>query len=157
MASAKWKKWVTAANLKKIEQWAAQGLSDKEIATKCMKISCSTYYDYKKQHKEIAEALEKGRAVSVEVVVNALFSRAKGGYVTETVTEKITDHKGQVTIKEKVCTRYIPPDVGAIAYYLKCKDPDHWKDKLSEYQEKKLEMDKVRLDLEKEKVENASW
>ena len=77
--------------------------------------------------------------------------------MTETSIERNENAEGKITTRTKEARRYIPPDVGAIAFFLKCKDPEHWKDKLSEYQEKKLEMDKVRLDLEKEKVENASW
>lgn len=154
--TSKWKKWITEPNLKRIEAWAEKGLSDIEIA-KNMGISSSTYYEWKKAHREIRMAIEKGRKVSVEVVENALFQRAIGGYVTETSIERNENAEGKITTRTKEARRYIPPDVGAIAFFLKCKDPEHWKDKLSEYQEKKLEIDKVRLDLEKEKVENASW
>ena len=48
------------------------------------------------------------------------------GYI---VTETQTDYLGRENRK----TRYIPPSVSAIMFYLKHKDPENWGDKEKEF------------------------
>ena len=118
-----------------IEGLAREGLSDEQIALK-MGIGTSTYYRWQEEHREFREALKKGKAPVDIQVENALLKRALGYTSTETIEELTTtgqkDQNGRDIIKEKhvrKVTREIPPDVGAIVFWLKNRKPKQWRDK----------------------------
>lgn len=119
-----------------IEGLAREGLSDEQIALK-MGIGTSTYYRWQEEHREFREALKKGKAPVDIQVENALLKRALGYTSTETIEELTTtgqkDQNGRDIIKEKhvrKVTREIPPDVGAIVFWLKNRKPKQWRDKI---------------------------
>lgn len=119
-----------------IEGLAREGLSDEQIALK-MGIGTSTYYRWQEEHREFREALKKGKAPVDIQVENALLKRALGYTSTETIEELTTtgqkDANGRDIIKEKhvrKVTREIPPDVGAIVFWLKNRRPKQWRDKI---------------------------
>lgn len=127
MAKAKWKEWTTEHGLKQIEMWAAHGLTDEQIA-KNIDIGMTTFYRWNNEHREIWEAIKKGKAVTDYEVESALFRRACGYDAEETMTE-VADDGTKRTVKSRKTTRHIPPDVGAMCFWLKNRNPQDWRDK----------------------------
>lgn len=124
MAKSKVEKWLTSEGLALLNGWAKDGLTDEQIA-KNMKVSTSTYYEYKKKHVEILEALKKGKEVVDYEVENALLKRALG--YTITIEEDRLDKYGDVhTLKKNV---HIPADTTAQIFWLKNRKPDKWREK----------------------------
>jgi len=94
--------------------FAAVGLTDRQIALK-MEISRSSFYNYKQQHPEFAEAIEWGRELVDGRVENSLLHLAMGDY---TITTNVTDQEGRTrtTVKDAV------PNLKAIQYWLERSD-----------------------------------
>ncbi|MFA6100795.1 MAG: hypothetical protein WCV67_15805 [Victivallaceae bacterium] len=94
--------------------FASDGLTDCQIAYQ-MGISRSSFYNYKQQHPEFAEAIEVGRDVVDGRVENRLLELAMGNY---TITTHVTDHEGRTrtTVKDAI------PNLKAIQYWLKRSD-----------------------------------
>lgn len=87
MARVSYKDWITEDGLVKLEGYARDGLTDKQIA-KNVGINPSTLYNWKKQHVEILEALKRGKEVVDRQVESALLKKALGG-TAKTVTYKM--------------------------------------------------------------------
>ena len=94
--------------------FAAVGLTDRQIALK-MDISRSSFYNYKQQHPDFAEAIEWGRELVDGRVENSLLHLAMGDY---TITTNVTDLEGRTrtTVKDAV------PNLKAIQYWLERSD-----------------------------------
>ncbi len=94
--------------------FAAVGLTDRQIALK-MDISRSSFYNYKQQHPDFAEAIEWGRELVDGRVENSLLHLAMGDY---TITTNVTDQEGRTrtTVKDAV------PNLKAIQYWLERSD-----------------------------------
>lgn len=103
-----------------VKGWAADGLSDEQIAHN-LGIATSTLYEYKKQFPEFVEAIKKGKDISDYEVQNALFNTAKGFSYYEETTNAI----GEVVRIEK----YAKPNTTAQIFWLKNRCPDKWRDK----------------------------
>ena len=94
----------------------------------------STIYEKRVEYADFADAIKAGRAKGINVVTNALFTKAKGG------------------------------DTPAMKYYLNNRDGDNWKDKVTQEIEGSLnlnlstmsdaELDKIATDLERERAES---
>lgn len=80
-AKGKYEYWLTAEGLTKLEGWARDGLTDKQIASN-MGVSEATLYNWKKSHLEILEALKRGKEVIDYQVENALLKNALEGNIT---------------------------------------------------------------------------
>ena len=111
------------------EGWARKGLSDVQIA-KNLRITKDTFYRYIKIYKDFSDALKRGKSpVDIEVE-NALLKRARGFEYEEKHTEVEVNKDGTVnTTKVKTVKKLIPPDTGAIAFWLKNRNPEEWRDK----------------------------
>lgn len=127
---------ITADMLEKIEQGAAQGLTEEQVAHS-LGIGYSTFQRKKKENKEIGERLKRGKSKGIGQIVNKLFQRAQGFYIEE---EKAFMDKGEV-VKVKV-RKYFPPDLGSMAFFLKNRDPENWKDVRHVEQRNKSAVDK---------------
>ncbi len=68
-------------DLKQIEDYAAHGLSIKEIA-ESLGVDPSTIYNRKRGSQEFQDAIKRGRARGIHAVANALFDAAINGNVT---------------------------------------------------------------------------
>lgn len=123
-----------------IAQWARNGLSREEIALN-MEINASTLYTWIKRCPEILECLKNARAYAHARVENALFQKAIGYKIIkqQPVKKKVADFDGvgkkigeheEIEIVE--VEEMVPPDMGAIAFYLKNNMPDKYKDKWPE-------------------------
>ncbi len=93
---------------------ASDGLTDSQIAYK-MGIARSTFYIYKQQHPEFAEAIEVGRDVIDSRIENRLLELALGNY---TITTHVTNHEGltRTTVRDAI------PNLKAIQYWLERSD-----------------------------------
>ena len=128
MAKGKWQKWTTKNALLQLGAWARNGLTDEDIA-KNIGISCSTRYDWKSKHPEISEALNINKAIADIVVENALYKKALGCTVKETIKSTIKNPDGTVTETTIEKERELPPDTTAGIFWLKNRKPKDWRDK----------------------------
>lgn len=123
MGKGKYHKWLEPANRERITNWAAHGCTDAEIA-KNMGINPATLYRWMARHCEICEAIKRGRELSVEIIENTFFAKARGGLV---VSEGVEEFTGEIrdgkpyngTIKKRTMKRELPPDTAAMIFYLK--------------------------------------
>lgn len=78
-----------------------------------------------------------------EAIHKALLKKAVGYKVKENSLEYIIDEEGyRKPIKEKVQTKYYPPDISALKTYLEIK---HAEDSLDDLTDEELEAEKQRL------------
>ena len=124
MATGKYQEWLQAENLILIEGWARDGLTDEQIAHN-MGIATGTLYRWKEEHREICEALKRGKAVVDRLVENALLKRALG-YEYEEVREK---YEMGVCTERTVTRKEVVPDTTAQIFWLKNRKPQEWRDK----------------------------
>ena len=114
-----------------VEGLAREGLTDEQISAK-IGISTTTYYQWQNDYPEFSEAIKKGKApVDIEVE-NALLKRARGYTSTETIEEMYRDPETNKITSQHIrrITKEIPPDVGAIVFWLKNRKPGRWRDKV---------------------------
>ena len=121
--------WITKDGLLRIKGWARDGLSDKDIATKCLKIGISTFTLWKSKHESIKEALREGRAPEIVEIEDALKKNALGVFVIRETREETWDDGSGNTRKHTVTiTKELPPDTTAQIFYLKRRNPKRWGD-----------------------------
>ena len=129
------------------EKYARQGLSDTQIAAN-LGIVVGTFYKYQNEHIEFKEAIKRGKKpVDIEVE-NKLLKRALGYQYTEEQRE-IEMIDGQPVIKKiKTTTKEVAPDVGAIAFWLKNRNPNDWKERKEiDINDKKLTPEEIKQEL----------
>lgn len=122
--------WIAPEGLLKIQGWARDGLSDKQIAHN-IGITQTTLYEWQKRFPELSEALKKGKEVVDREVENALLKRAMGYEYDEVTQEPVTDKDTGITEMRvtKRVTKQIAPDVTAQIFWLKNRKPDEFRDK----------------------------
>jgi len=152
VANGRYQEWATQEQLKRLEHWARQGLRDIDIA-KRIGISKVTFYNWKKKYPEFAEAIKKGKDEYDDKVEETLYNLTQGYYVDEEVVEIREDATGNKILHHKKTKRYIPPSVTAIIYWLQNRRGDVWKTRASEHQNKQIQLNQKRLELEQEKQE----
>lgn len=124
VANGKYQRWLEPDGLLLLEGWARDGLTDEQIAHN-MGINVKTLWTWKKNYDPICSAIKKGKApVDIEVE-NALLKRALGYEYTEERIE-ISDKDGKKVVQT---LKHVPPDVGAIVYWLKNRKREYWRDK----------------------------
>lgn len=102
-----------------IEAWCRNGLTDKDIA-KNLGIAESTFYEYKKEHRELSESLKSGKEVIDTMVENALLKAALGyGYEETKETADGFERMNKVA----------HPNTTALIFWLKNRNQKDWKDK----------------------------
>ena len=101
-----------------------------------MGIGLSTYYRWQNEHKELRDAIKKGKAPVDYEVENALHKRAMGFEYEETITdiEELPDGKQKKHIRKY--KKYCPPDPLSMIFWLKNRRPDRWRDKPIEVEDK---------------------
>ena len=113
------------------ERAARKGLSDVQISAS-LGISHETFYQYQKKYPEFYDAIKRGKKpVDVEVE-NSLLKRALGFEYEEKQTEVEIGSDGQPKpVRIRTTKKYIPGDVGAMAFWLKNRMPEEWKERQS--------------------------
>ena len=106
MASGKYQEWLTDDGLLRIEGWARDGLTDKQIAHN-MGVSEQTLNVWKKKYPSLFESLKRGKEVIDREVENALLKRALG--YTIKIPRKITFMTSHTQKKPSDSPLNIPP------------------------------------------------
>lgn len=99
MAKGKYEKWLEPDNLLRIQGWARDGLTDKQVAHN-IGISEQTLNVWKKKYPSLFESLKKGKEVVDIEVENSLLKRALGYEYTER-TAKVVDRNPDVINSER--------------------------------------------------------
>ena len=140
--------WITDDGLVLVQGWARDGLTDEQIA-KNIGIAVRTYYEWKERFPQFRQAIKKGKApVDIEVE-NALLKRALGYEYEETITEIEEVAEGRQKKHIRRIRKHMPPDVGAIVFWLKNRKPGKWRDKIEAAPETENELLQSLLDLER--------
>ncbi len=136
--AAKYDQWLTEEGLLRIQGWARDGLTDKDIS-KNMRIGVSTLKEWKSRFDEIREALLIGKDAADRVVENALYKSATGYTVTVTepikvkriVYDETTGRKIRESeeVVEASKTLHVPAQVTAQIFWLKNRKPEQWREK----------------------------
>lgn len=149
-------------NLKTIEEWALQGMPQKEMA-ECLGIGESTFRKIKKQNvalvavlKQCATARKKVVEEQVKSVEVSLFQRAKGYEYTKKVPIKVKEEyyneDGKKCTSERVEMAeeivHVPADIGAAKFFLQNRAKKAWQDNPH-----KVENDRETLKLRKKEAE----
>ena len=136
--AAKYDQWLTEEGLLRIQGWARDGLTDKEIA-KNMGVSYASIKDWKKKFPAIGAVLKAGKDVADRVVENALYKSACG--YTETIRKpmriktvdydpetgkKIRETEKVVAVEEQI---HFPAQVTAQIFWLKNRKVKEWRDR----------------------------
>lgn len=117
--------------LAEIEAWARDGVREKDMAHN-LNVAMSAFSRYKNDHKELREALAKGKDyVDNVIVTNAFLKRVTGYDATEVRKEYAykPNEDGEmekILIKEVSQTKHIPGDPRAAEFWLKNRQPDKW-------------------------------
>lgn len=122
------KEWLEQENLLKIEAWARDGLTDEQIAQN-VGVAYSTFRRWRDDYKAISAVLKRGKEVTDIEVENALHKKALGYYYEEEKTF-IEEVNGVVKRKKEIYKKYAQPDTGAIAFWLKNRKSEAWKDRV---------------------------
>lgn len=157
---------IVMENLKTIEEWALQGMTQKEMA-ECLGIGDSTFRKLKKQNVALLAVLKKSANTrknmleqQVKEVEHSLFERAKG-YDEERsyffkVKRKGTDEEGNKyeveEVIEKKAIEHIPADISAAKFFLTNMAKKVWQDNPH-----KVENDKENLKIRKKEMEGKEW
>lgn len=112
--------------LSRIEKYAKQGLTDREIAY-AIGILPQTFSEKKSEHSEISDVLARGRATINAAVRAKYLAMALGGLKTKTtVIRKIRDEAGNITGEEELQISEIElaPSLQAMSMWLYHHDPE---------------------------------
>lgn len=102
---------------------AQQGATDREVA-EALDVTERTIYRWKHEHPEFCQALQLGKDAADDRVEQSLYRRAVG-YSFDSV--KIMAYEGQAFVEPFV--EHVPPDIGAIQFWLKNRRAEIWRDK----------------------------
>lgn len=129
MSRRKIDEWITEDGLLQITGWIRDGLTIEDVAHNCG-VNKSTFYEWKKKHPELEDAIKKGAAPVDLIVENAMFKRATGYKTIERRKIKLPDGTTRVEVVEKE----VPPDTTAGIFWLANRKPQRWKRKQVEEQ-----------------------
>lgn len=148
MAKSKVEKWLEEDGLLRIQGWARDGLTDKQIAHN-MGCAYSTFRDWRDKYPALSAILKSTKEVADREVENALFNKAKGYTIRlkkpmkvkrteydEITGKKIAEYEEVVDAEEDV---HVPPDTTAQIFWLKNRKPEQWRDKVTVQDESGLE------------------
>jgi len=134
----KFDRWLTEEGLVRIQGWARDGLTDKDISHN-MGIGCSTLREWKGKFPKITEALRIGKDSADRIVENALYKSACGytQKIRKPVKIKVVDYDPQTgrkiretetwqAVEEEI---FVQPQVVAQIFWLKNRKPDQWREK----------------------------
>ena len=118
--------------LETIRAWRRCGLTHEEIYAN-LRIGSSAFYMYKARYQELFDALRVAADDANAQVVNALFKRAVGYEYEEKKTIQEIGSEGKPSGKRiEITQKQMPPDVGAIVFYLKNRYGAKWRDRIPE-------------------------
>lgn len=106
-----------------------RGATDEEVAS-AFHVSKRTILRWAKKYKEFGEIRAESKEKADAEVEKSLYKRALGiSYKTSKTITNI-DENGQPSISQMITQEhYEPPDTGAIAFWLKNRNPGAWRDR----------------------------
>lgn len=156
MAKSRAPSWLTEKGLQKVENWARNGLTDKEIAQK-MGITKQTFYVWLKKYADFSDSIKKGKADSLELAEKMVFEHIRGFEYEETETSIIQDNHGNEQKKTTVKNKKALPNDRMLQFYLRNRFPDVWNGKGTiEIEKLQLENERLRAELDERKKSNIS-
>ena len=99
------------------------GATDAQLA-RAFEVTSVTIWNWRRRHKEFADATKEGKAFFDEQVVRALAQRAVG-YSYDQEQLKVVNG----VIERRWVRKYIPPDVRACQFWLNNRCPEQWSDR----------------------------
>lgn len=120
---SKWDELEMDDKLLLVEGWARDGYTDRDMMNS-LGVSHDTFYKWKKDKPEFADALKKGKEIIDRQVENALLKRALGYSYDEVKEQQTADGTFFSTT-----TKEVVPDTTAQIFWLKNRRPDKWRDK----------------------------
>jgi hypothetical protein len=106
-----------------IENLGKDGKTDAQIA-QILGIGLSTLKRYKDKIPEFRAALDAGKSFADALVEQALFAKALGYHGKETKIVVVDK-----SVEKHTFIKWHPPDVQAISFWLRNRNPEKWKDK----------------------------
>lgn len=107
----------------------SRGAIDAEVA-EAFGVSVRTIHRWKNDYPEFAEVAQTSKEIADAKVEKSLFKLATGFKYSTTDKEILFDKDGnQKPAKIKVTEHEVPPDTGAVCFWLKNRRPDEWRDK----------------------------
>ena len=117
----------------KVASWLARhGYTDEQIS-ESFGITRSTFYEWKKKHKEFSDALKQDKQFTDSKVEDSLFNRAMGFEYEEVHVEEITVREGKISLpatRTRTIKKTALPDVTAQIFWLKNRQPGLWRDRI---------------------------
>lgn len=129
--------------IKKIEEWAKNKYSDKEIAER-LGVSSRTFSDYKQRYPELKRIIDEARRPLITEAEGSLLKLVQGFSSEDEI--KVFDKNG-ILVSTTIIKKKHPPQSRAIEMFLKRYDPS--------FHEAILE--KTKFDLEKSKEEHKKF
>ena len=145
---------------KQVLKYALLGLTDKQMAG-AFEINPDTFYQWKKKYPEFSDAIKKGKLEADANVVSTLYKRALGHTQKSKIpfkVKKIDSETGKLydTVEIVETEEYFPPDMVATIFWLKNRQPEHWRDKKEVEIEDKRTINTEKLsDSALDELENA--
>ena len=119
--------WISKEGLIKLEGWARDGKTDKQIA-ELMGITISTFYDWKNKYSEFSDAVKMGKEVVDRQVESMLLQKALGNATSEEILYSYDEYGNQV--EERRIVKRVAPDTTSAIFWLKNRKPDVWRDRI---------------------------
>lgn len=131
----------------RIDKMLNDGASEEQVAD-ALGISYSSFNNYKKQYKELADLCNKPRTNLVEELRSTLVKKALGFKYEEKRQYITEDAEGNKRKHTEIITRFALPDTTAIFGALNLYDDEYVKDKKAhELKEQELELRKMALEM----------
>jgi len=115
------------------------GATDEQLG-EFFNVTRSTINAWKAKQPKFLSALKRGKVEADSKVALSLFKRATGYSHQET---HVSNYQGEITLTELV--KHYPPDTTACIYWLKNRQPKHWRDKIEI--DSNVKIDKETLEL----------
>ena len=140
MAKGKYQEWLTEDGLTMLRGWARDGLTDKQIADK-IGIRRETLYAWRKAYPNISNALKRGKdVVDMEAEETLIKSWMGYDYWEEVQELRFNRESGRYEMQPtKKVRKHQPPNVAALIFWLKNRQPGKWREKSEGVDDRKNE------------------
>ena len=138
--------WINKRGLIKLEGYARDGKTDKQIA-EIIGISIATFYEWKNRFPEFTDALKNGKEVVDRQVESMLLQKALGRAESEEILYSYDEYGNQV--EERRIVKKPVADTAAITLWLKNRMGDKWTDKV----EHSLQIEEISPEERKARIE----
>lgn len=138
--------WISKEGLIKLEGYARDGKTDKQIA-EIIGISTVTLYDWKNKYPEFSNALKNGKEIIDRQVESMLLQKALGHATSEEILYSY-DEYGNATEERRIVKKPVA-DTAAITLWLKNRMSDKWTDRVDHT----LQIEEISPEERRKKIE----